>query len=93
VTSPRRRLYAAGRPPAALGILGIVEKHSGRGRALAVLDAVVPTPEFMRASRPLARRGRSGLVLAYLVRAVVRASQLPAALRAVRSSRRPPAQR
>jgi hypothetical protein len=93
VTSPRRRLYAAGRPPAALGILGILEKHSGRGRARAVRDAVVPTPEFMRASRPLARRGRTGLILAYLVRAVVRAGQLPGALRAVRSSRRPPAQR
>jgi hypothetical protein len=50
---------------------------------------VLPAPAFMRAASPLARRGRLGLVLAYPARALVRAWQLPAAIRAVRRSREP----
>lgn len=88
VESPRRRLMAGDQPPGSLGVLRILEAPTARQRARAVRAELLPAPAFMRASSPLARRGPVGLVAAYLVRPVARAWQLPAAIRAVRRSRR-----
>lgn len=95
VQSPRRRLLAATQPPGSLAVLRIVEAPTARARARALRGEIAPAPAFMRAAFPLARRGRVGLALAYLVRAAMRAWQLPGAIRAVRWSRgaRPPAGR
>jgi hypothetical protein len=88
VRSALTRLNAATPPPAAVGLLGIVDPPAGRRRIRALRDAVGPSPDFMRSSFALARRGTIGLALAYVWRGFVRTGQLPAAIRAVRSSRR-----
>ena len=88
VGSPRRKLMAGDQPPGSLGILRILEARTARARARTVRAELIPAPAFMRAASPLARRGRLGLVLAYLGRPVARTWQLPAAIRAVRWSRR-----
>ena len=88
VRSPRRRLMAGDQPAGSLGLLRILESPTARDRARAVRAELLPAPAFMRAASPLARRGRLGLVLAYLVRPAARAWQLPAAIRAVRRSRK-----
>jgi hypothetical protein len=85
--SALRRLMASGAPPGSLTALRVIETRGVRGRARAIRGALFPGADFMRASSPLARRGRRGLALAYLVRAAARARQLPTALRAVRRSR------
>jgi hypothetical protein len=87
VRSPYRRLRAAKPPPASLSVLGILEAPAGRGRARAVLEALFPAPAFMRAAFPVARRGRTGLALAYLTRGLRRAGGLRSAVRAARAVR------
>jgi hypothetical protein len=81
------RVKAGEQPPTALAVLTVLETPWRRGKLAAVLDALIPSPDFMRAYFPLARRGRTGLALAYVLRNVTRARQLPAAIRAVRSAR------
>jgi ATP-binding cassette subfamily B protein len=88
VSSPRRRLMAADQPPGSLGVLGILEAPTARRRMRAIGAGLLPGPDFMRAEWSLARRGRAGLVLAYVARLLARAWQLPAAIRAVRWSQR-----
>ncbi|HEY0633032.1 MAG TPA: nucleotidyltransferase family protein [Thermoleophilaceae bacterium] len=83
----RVRVKAGEQPPAALGVLTVLET-AWRGKAAAVLDALIPSPQFMRVCFPLASRGRTGLVLAYVIRGMTRARQLPAAIRAVHRARR-----
>jgi hypothetical protein len=83
----RVRVKAGEQRPAALGVLTVLETPWRRGKLAALLDALIPSPEFMRVCFPLARRGRTGLVLAYVVRGMTRARQLPAAIRAVRRAR------
>jgi hypothetical protein len=89
VTSARVRLTAAHHEPGALGVLDLLEAPTLRARLRVARAALVPPPSYMRAKSALARRGRAGLVLAYLARAVERVGQLPRALRAVRRARRP----
>jgi hypothetical protein len=90
VASSRRRLMAAGAPPGSLGLLSIVEAPTLRRRVAAFPLRLFPRPDLMRRMSPLARRGRAGLALAYPARLGSRAWRLPAAIRAVRASRRPP---
>jgi hypothetical protein len=87
VRSPRRILMAGDQPAGSLGLLRIMQRAPARERLRALRYAVLPSPAYMRASSPLAARGRAGLALAYLTRAVRRTVQLPAAIRAVRASR------
>jgi hypothetical protein len=49
---------------------------------------VVPTVKFMQWWSPLARRGRGGLLLAYLWRPLYLITRTPAAVRAVRHARK-----
>jgi hypothetical protein len=88
VLSPRRRLLAADQTPGSLGVLRILDAATPRGRLRALRDELLPAPAIIRRASPLARRGRAGLVLAYLVRTVARAWRLPAAIRALRAARR-----
>jgi hypothetical protein len=88
VSSPSRRLLAADQQPGSLGVLRVLDAPGAGGRVRAVRDALFPAPELIRRSFPLARRGRGGLALAYVVRAAVRGWQLPGAIRAARSARR-----
>jgi hypothetical protein len=89
VTSPRVRLSATRQAPGSFGVLDILEAPSAWARLRVLRTALVPSPTYMRATSALARRGRAGLVLAYLARGLDRTRQLPAALRAVRRARRP----
>jgi hypothetical protein len=89
VGSPRRRLMAAGQPRGSLGVLRILEAPTAGKRMRAIRAELLPAPDFMRAEWPLARQGQIGLVLAYAARVLARAWQLPAAIRAVRWSRKP----
>ena len=89
VGSPRRRLMAADQPPGSLGVLTILEAPTIRTRMRAIRAELLPAPDFIRVQWPLARRGRLGLVLAYAARLLARTWQLPAAIRAVRWSRKP----
>ena len=89
VSSPRRRLMAADQPAGSLGVLRILEAPTTRERMRAIRAELLPPPDFMRARSKLARRGRTGLVLAYPARVLARTWQLPAAARAVRWSRKP----
>lgn len=86
--SAQRRLMASSQPGASIGLLRLLEAREQRMRVLR--ETLFPKAALMRASHPLARRGAAGLSLAYAGRLLARARQLPAAVRAVRSSRRPP---
>lgn len=81
------RLRSGPQPPAAVGLLTVLDTPWRHGKTRALLDALFPDPEFMRMHFPLATRGRAGLACAYVARAASRAWQLPAAARAVRRSR------
>jgi hypothetical protein len=85
--SAKARLKAGGPPPAGLAVLFVLDTPWREGRARVLIDALFPSPRFMRAWFPLARRGRAGLALAYATRLVTRARQLPAALAAARRAR------
>jgi Uncharacterised nucleotidyltransferase len=88
VQSTQRKLMAGDQPPGSLGLLGILDAPGTRDRARVMRERLLPGPAAMRVAAPLARRGRLGLALAYLLRPVVRTWQLPAAIRAVRRARR-----
>ena len=83
----QRRLAARGPAPGAHSLRRIAEARTPRGRVRAVREALLPSPDLVRATMPVARRGRSGLALAYVLRMGNRAARLPAALRDVRRSR------
>ena len=88
VRSPQRILLAGDQPAGSLGLLRVMRPAPPRERLRALRHGLFPAPAYMRASSPLAARGRTGLALAYLARAGRRTLQLPAAVRAVRASRR-----
>jgi Uncharacterised nucleotidyltransferase len=87
VRARRLRLAARGPAPGAHGLLRIAEAQTTRARVHALREALLPSPELVRATMPVARRGRSALALAYMLRAGNRAARLPAALRDVHRSR------
>jgi hypothetical protein len=90
VRSPARRLMAATQRPGSLAVLKIADASGARERVRAARVFMFPSPAFMRATSPLARRGRVGLVLSYCGRIAARTWQLPGAIRAVRVARRTP---
>ncbi len=78
----------------AVEALSVERFHRTRGvraRASFVRHKVVPPPTFMRKWSPLARRGRAGLLLAYLYRPIWILRRSPAALRAWNDAQRPAA--
>jgi Uncharacterised nucleotidyltransferase len=79
------RLQRPTRGAAAVG--RVLDTPGARGKARALLALAFPPVSYMRYSFALARRGRAGLVAAYTQRLLARGRQLPAAARAVRSSR------
>ncbi|HKP89222.1 MAG TPA: nucleotidyltransferase family protein [Thermoleophilaceae bacterium] len=84
--SARRRLMAASPRSGALGLLRILEADGGRLEA--IRETLFPAPSYMRVAHPNARRGRRGLLLAYVMRLLGRAWRLPAAVLALRAARR-----
>lgn len=81
-------LLRAEQVPLAEGLHELSEAPGVRAKLRIALQEVFPRPEFMRWWSPLARRGRGGLVAAYLWRPLYLASRLPAALRALWAARR-----
>ncbi len=75
-------------PPMAVGAKWFLEERGFRLRARVALHKLFPTPDFMRAWQPLARRGRAGLVLAYLWRPVWMLLHAGPAVKAARDAQR-----
>jgi len=87
--SPDVSLRAAGAPPPALGLLGLLESDGGiRAKAGLVARGLVPSPAGLRLGRPIARRGPLGLATAYVTHPLWLARHLPPSLAAVRRARR-----
>ena len=61
-------LRAGDAPPTSLGFERLAQANGVRARAVLVAHEFLPHPSYMRVWSPLARRGRAGLVAAYLVR-------------------------
>lgn len=81
-------LRARGSPPTALGFEQLA-RAPGTGARLGIAwRKLFPPPEFVRRWHPLAARGRTGLLLAYLYRPVWLVRAAPRGLRAWRSARR-----
>jgi hypothetical protein len=85
---PMERLRATSPPPMSLGIARLFERKDRRGLAAEIGREVVPTPAFMRLWSPLARRGRVGLILAYLWRPLALLIAAGPAVRAYLRARR-----
>ncbi len=86
--TPQLALLAGGENPVALGIERLAGARGLRARARVLGRALWPRPTAMRAWYALARRGRSGLVAAYLLRPAWLVGQLPVALGVWREARR-----
>lgn len=84
------RLRGSGVPPVAAGLMRLAAAGSPRARARLLADELIPSPAFMRATSALARRGRRGLLAAYLLRPAGLLVKAPAGLRAWRAASRPP---
>lgn len=76
------RLSAATAPPTAMGIERLIATKGASARLRLLAQELVPSRACMRASSPLARRGRVGLVRAYASRPFHLLRMLPPALRA-----------
>jgi len=63
-------LRASTPPPMALGFEWLARTPGWRGKVALTLRKTFPSPAFMRAWSPLARRGRMGLGLAYVWRPI-----------------------
>jgi len=74
--------------PLTLGIDTLLRERGLLAKLLLLLRELFPSPNFMRLWSPLARRGRSGLLLAYAYRPLWLLARLPAGLRARRSALR-----
>jgi hypothetical protein len=74
--------------PLAEGVHELLETRGLRPRVRLVVQELAPRPAFMRRWSPIARRGRGGLVLSYVLRPIWLLRRVPAALRAVRRARR-----
>ncbi len=62
------RLHARTPPPTSSGIENLLHTHGLRPRISLVVGRFFPSRAYIKQWKPLARRGRSGLVLAYLWR-------------------------
>jgi hypothetical protein len=76
------RLYANTPPDTAAGIERLVTTPGVRPKLRLLGQKVVPSRTYMHSRYPLARRGRWGLTLAYLLRALRLAGKLPGGVRA-----------
>jgi hypothetical protein len=72
-----------GPPDLAVGIDWLLTERSLRRRAHVVAHKMFPRPEYLRTSSALARRGRAGLVIAYVVRPFSMLARAVPATRAV----------
>jgi hypothetical protein len=84
--SPPAWLLAGPRPRGALPLGRLISETSLEGQARQLLDQLFPSAALMRLRRPLARRGRWGLGLAYLARLAQGLWALPEAARAWRAA-------
>ena len=75
-------------PPLALGFEQLARARGLRAKLRILRHKVVPPPTFMRHWSPLARRGRRGLLLAYLWRPLWLLRRAPAGFRAWWAARR-----
>ncbi|MBF9130419.1 nucleotidyltransferase family protein [Plantactinospora sp. S1510] len=80
-TTPVRWIAAHRGSSTAYSLGRLAEQPTLRARLRYFALRLVPSPAVMRYAHPLARRGRSGLLLAYLVRAARLAWRTPAGLR------------
>lgn len=81
-------LKAGGAPPLAVGLEWLLRTPGVRGKAALAVRTAFPSPAALRLWRPLARRGRTGLVAAYASHQLWLARHaIPSAL-AVRRARR-----
>jgi hypothetical protein len=71
------RLRASGPPDTAFGIERLAAARGVGGRLRLVAQELSPSPAFMRLRYPLARRGRRGLIVSYLLRPGWIAVKLP----------------
>jgi hypothetical protein len=81
-------LAAALPPPAAKGMLKLINTPTLTGRLRLLLSELAPSPPMMRVFYPIARHGHAGLAAAYAWRPLDLCMKAPAALRAVRGARR-----
>jgi hypothetical protein len=81
-------LRAATAPPASQGLAWLMALPGPAAKARFLARVLVPPRVFMRAWDPLARRGTTGLALAYLRRPVWLLRHLPTAVRAWRQANR-----
>jgi hypothetical protein len=86
--SVRLALKASTPPPIALGFDQLASASGWRERAAILRHKLFPPVTFMKRWSPLARRGRLGLLRAYLQRAAWLVRHAPAGYRAWRSARR-----
>jgi hypothetical protein len=82
------RLRATTPPAVALGIERLVSTPGAIARARMLVAELFPSSGLLRALYPVARRGRLGLMAAYVYRPVDLAVKLPPALRAWRRAAR-----
>ncbi|MGZ5971708.1 MAG: nucleotidyltransferase family protein [Polyangiales bacterium] len=82
------RAGAEGPPPLAVGIDWLLTERSLRRRASVVARKMFPPRDYLRASSALARRGRSGLLAAYVMRPFSMLARAIPASRAVWRARR-----
>jgi hypothetical protein len=86
---PLRAARVLGTTPTALGVERLISTPGARARLELLASELVPSRKFMRRSSALARRGRLGLVEAYLCRPFQLAWQLPRGVQAWARARAP----
>ena len=69
------------------GLVRVANARSRRAAIRVLVSELVPSPAFMRHTRPLARRGWIGLLVAYLQRTLWLMTNLPGALSLWREGR------
>lgn len=86
--SVEEALLADSAPPSAWTVERLSKATGVRARLAILVPRLFPKPEFMRVWYPVARRGRVGLVLAYLQRVIWLVMTAPRAVRQWRRARR-----
>jgi Uncharacterised nucleotidyltransferase len=85
--TPEIVLRAESAPPLAQGLAWLSQLPTARARARFVASTAFPPPSYLKVWSPLARRGRLGLVGAYLWRPLWMAAHIIPALRAWRRAK------
>jgi putative nucleotidyltransferase-like protein len=81
-------LHAGSPPPTALGFVQLGKTPGLRAKLALLRDELAPTPSFMRALYPVARRGPLGLAASYVWRPAWLLWRAGPAIRAIRLARR-----